>query len=117
MAPHRCGRTECGIRPEASRLTNIVRAERIPRDLSGEGANTVSRMWVGRRPNGPGADPEGKDFTPFLTEDSEIVGGVGDAHYSNPPCCAYCARYGLPRQSPANTAAFFFSRPRHCARR
>ena len=76
-APQKWGRTDCGVRPEASRLTNFVKAKRDSRDLSAEGHSTASRTWVGRRPEGPGAEPDGKDFTLFFTADSEIVGGVG----------------------------------------
>ena len=43
--------------------------------IRGGGQHSFTDVWVGRRPDGPGADPEGKDL--FLTEDSEIVGGVG----------------------------------------
>ena len=36
-------------------------------------------MWLGRSPDDPGADPDGKDFTPLFiaASQSEVVGGVG----------------------------------------
>ena len=39
----------------------------------------ASRMWLGRSPDGPGADPDGKDFTPLFiaASQSEVVGRVG----------------------------------------
>ena len=46
---------------------------------SGEGQHTASRMWLGRRPDGSGAEPFGKDLTPLLTTDSLRMsrGGAG----------------------------------------
>ena len=42
----------------------------------GEEQHTASHRWLGWR---PGADPLGKDFTPFSSANSErvIAGGVG----------------------------------------
>ena len=68
-----------GVRPEAKQLTNLVRAANNWLDWSGEGHPTASRRWLGRRPDGPGAEPLGKDLTPLRTVDSdtETEGGTG----------------------------------------
>ena len=75
VAPQRCGRIEGGVWPEASKLTNLVRAESISRALSGDGHIMASRTWLGRRPEGPRAEPLGNDLTPFLIADSGSVRG------------------------------------------
>ena len=62
-----------GVWLEASKLMNLVRAESISRALSGDGHIMASRTWLGRRPEGPGAEPLGNDLTPFLIADSGSV--------------------------------------------
>ena len=49
------------------KIDKLVKAKRDSRDLSAEGHSTASRSWVGRRPEGPGSEPDGKDFTLFFT--------------------------------------------------
>ena len=67
-----------GARPAARRLTNLVREASTRFAWSGEGHPTASRRWLGRRLDGPGAEPLGKDLTPFRTTDSlTVVGGGG----------------------------------------
>ena len=44
-------------------------------DLSGEEQPTASRRWLGRGPDGPGAEPLGKDFTPLTTTLCELHWG------------------------------------------
>ena len=44
---------------------------------SGDGHPTASRRWLGRRPDGPGAEPLGNDFTPCRMTDSIRVGDEG----------------------------------------
>ena len=44
---------------------------------SGDGQITASRRWLGRRPEGPGAEPLGNDFTPLKIADSERMAGGG----------------------------------------
>ena len=44
---------------------------------SGDGHPTASRRWLGRRPDGPGAEPLGNDFTPCRMTDSVRVGDEG----------------------------------------
>ena len=59
-----------GAWPAAKRLRNLVRGDKTRAARSGEGQHTASRRWLGRRPDGPGAEPSGKDLTPLLTTDS-----------------------------------------------
>ena len=66
-----------GARPAASRLRNLVREERNRLALSGEGQPIASRRWLGRSPEGPGAEPLGNDRTSLLTADSLTVSGGG----------------------------------------
>ena len=70
VAPRKWGITIRGVCPEARRLTKLVREKSNLLARSGEGQRATSRRWLGRRPDGPGADPEGKDFTPFKMVDS-----------------------------------------------
>ena len=63
--------------PDARKLTNLVKDTRTKCARSGEGQTTASRRWLGRSPDGPGAEPPGKDFTPFRMEDSESTAGEG----------------------------------------
>ena len=76
-APQRCGVMVGGGRPAASSLKNLVREERNRLALSGEGQPTASWRWLGQNPEGPGAEPLGKDRTPLLTADSLTVSGGG----------------------------------------
>ena len=76
-APQRCGVMVGGARPAARRLTKLVRKARIRFAWSGEGQPTASRRWLGRRPEGPGAEPLGKDPTPPLTAVSLRLSGGG----------------------------------------
>ena len=55
-----------GARSAASRLRNLVREERNRLALSGEGQPTASQRWLGRSPEGPGAEPLGNDRTPLF---------------------------------------------------
>ena len=66
-APHRCGVMEGGVRPAACRLTNLVSDVSNWLARSGEGHPTASLIWLGRRPEGPGAEPLGKDLAPLRT--------------------------------------------------
>ena len=66
-----------GARPAARRLTNLVREASTKFAWSGEGHPTASRRWLGSRPDGPGAEPLGKDLTPFRTANSATVTGGG----------------------------------------
>ncbi len=78
VAPQRCGRMKGGARPEARRFTRLVREKRILLALSGEEQRTASQRWLGRRPEGPGAEPGGNDLTLLKTVDSaEVRGGGG----------------------------------------
>ena len=58
-------------------LTNLVRAAKTWLAWSGEGHPMASWRWFGRRPDGPGAEPLGKDLTPLQTAGSEAVRGGG----------------------------------------
>ena len=40
-----------------------------------DGQFTASRRWLGRRPDGPGAEPVGKERAPLRIADSESLGG------------------------------------------
>ena len=66
-----------GAWPAAKRLRNLVRGDKTRAARSGEGQHTASRRWLGRRPDGPGAEPFGKDLTPLLTTDSLRMSGGG----------------------------------------
>ena len=70
---------EGGARPAARRLMKRVRHDRSRLAWSGEGHPTASLRWLGRKPDGPGADPFGKDLAPLSTADSlrEIGAGTG----------------------------------------
>ena len=63
--------------PAARRLTNPVREASTRFAWSGEGHPTASRRCLGHKPDGPGAEPLGKDLTPFRTTDSVTVAEVG----------------------------------------
>ena len=54
-----------------------VREEITWLDRSGEGHPTASSRWLGRRPDGPGANPLGNDFIPFWMVSSESLAGEG----------------------------------------
>ena len=62
-----------GARPAARELTNFVREASTRFAWSGEGHPTASRRWLGRKPDGPGAEPLGNDLTAFWTVDSVTV--------------------------------------------
>ena len=67
---------EGGVRPAASRLTNLVSDVSNWLARSGEGHPTASLIWLGRRPEGPGAETLGKDLAPLRTPDSlKMIGG------------------------------------------
>jgi hypothetical protein len=55
-----------------------VREERAWEARSGEGQPTASRRWLA---DGPGADADGKDLTPFMITGSESEAGVGTGHF------------------------------------
>ncbi len=59
--------TEGGILPAARRLTKRVRRDKIWPAWSGEGHPAASLRWLGRKPEGPGADPIGNDLVPRRT--------------------------------------------------
>ena len=44
---------------------------------SGERHPTASCRWLGRRPEGPGAEPLANDFTPLRMADSGSLAGNG----------------------------------------
>ena len=78
-----------GAWPDARQLTNLVRVTSTLLAWSGEGHETASRRWLGRKPEGPGAEPLGKDLTALRTIDSGTVtgGGVGpDGRVGYPHC-------------------------------
>ncbi len=77
MAPQRWGRTEEGALPAANRLTRLVRVVRAWAAQSGEGHRIASWRWLGRRPEGPGAEALGNDRTPLRTAGSERMAGDG----------------------------------------
>lgn len=74
VALQRWGVMEVGAQPVAMNLVSEVRTKFA---RSGEGHSTASHRWLGRRPDGPGADPLGKDFTPLRMIDSGKVDGGG----------------------------------------
>ena len=65
VAPQRWGVMTDGARPEARRLTNLVRAAKTWLAWLGEGHLMASWRWLGRKPDGPGAELLGKDLTPL----------------------------------------------------
>ena len=61
---------------------------------SGDGHPTASRRWLGCRPDGPGAEPLGNDFTPCRMTDSVRVGDEGTGPgggMGEGPVGAYCS--------------------------
>jgi len=79
VAPQRWGRTVGGVWPAARRFVKLVSADNVRLARSGEGHMVASCRWLGRRPEGPGAETIGKDFTPFRIPVSvrDTEGGVG----------------------------------------
>ena len=75
-APHKCGMTAKGTRPELTSLTTSVKAERDRAARSGEGQVTASWRWWALRREEPGAELAGKDFKAQKTEVSLISVGV-----------------------------------------
>ena len=69
LALQRKGRTGGGVRPDARKFTKAVREE----------STWFIYRWLGCKPDGPGAEPLGNDFTPFRMTDSVSfsAGGTG----------------------------------------
>ena len=76
-APCRWETTLSGMLPAQSRLTSMVRLDKAWLALSGDGQKTVCFRWLARSPEGPGAEPLGKDQRAFVTSSMETQMAVG----------------------------------------